>query len=519
MKEIKSVRVRMNGIDTGSLDIKVIIYSDEHTFSADERVIVGMNNDNPIWLSTRYKKKGLYKDFTEDQFIADYITMSSKIDGAGKTYSIIQDPWEDKVPKWRSYGFDPYYLNNGAMIYIPWNDNNKIVGGKLYSDSDGNELPLTNTYIDKSVKIISDNEEKVMTLGKRGIFEYSLDSQVFVGTMIDQNIIKLVISVWKSSVPNYDELELCSPNNESCSIIPYKSPLKPIEPEVPIIKVSTNEAPKEKMTVVLPPEVIKVKNDITSFMVYIGKVKEKVLLSNPSTEAEEDEIIYDDSPGIDEYTESEFIGSDEAKWEPLKDVADDTFDPDTDKGSGGDEVQSAESFVPATNTQKDFIKSAVKATLSKGEAHGKCARFTFNHANNYVRLMQGKSVQQGTTHAAGGNANGSGYHNNLENIGYKKHDYGNISKSDIISKVSSGNWAVGDVITYWCTDGSSGESHVKYGHTQIFTNGHHNGTSYRWSTDTENNFKCAFVYRRKSGNTYRLIHFQAPKTKKLNDVA
>jgi hypothetical protein len=78
---------------------------------------------------------------------------------------------------------------------------------------------------------------------------------------------------------------------------------------------------------------------------------------------------------------------------------------------------------------------------------------------------------------------------------------------------------VGDVIVYWCTDGPPGASYVQYGHTQIFTNGYHNDSSYRWSTDNMNNYKSSFVYRSKSGNSWKLIHLQAPKTKRLNDVA
>ena len=197
------------------------------------------------------------------------------------------------------------------------------------------------------------------------------------------------------------------------------------------------------------------------------------------------------------------------------DAPDDTFDPDNDKG--GDDSTTPASFAPATQTQKDFIKSAVNATLSKGEQHGKCARFTFNHANNYVRLLQGKSLERGSVYSAGGNANQTGYHKNLQNIGYKIVKSEEISKSNLISKINNTTWSVGDIITYWCTDGPSSASHVQYGHTQVFTNGFHNNSSYRWSTDNQNNYNSSFVYRNKSGNTYKFIHFAAPKTKRIND--
>ena len=60
MKEIKSVRLRKTNDNNGVLDIKVTLYEDNHTFGMDERVLVGMNNDYPIWLMCRYKKGGLF---------------------------------------------------------------------------------------------------------------------------------------------------------------------------------------------------------------------------------------------------------------------------------------------------------------------------------------------------------------------------------------------------------------------------------------------------------------------------
>ena len=318
MDEIKSVRVRRTDIKSGTLDIKVTIFEEKHTFGADQRVVMGTNNDRPIWMGVYYPKKGLYKDYTDDQFIADFIDMNSKSDGGGKTYDIIQDPWENKVPIWRKYGFDPYYLNNGAQIIISWNENNIISGGYTYSSDTGKEVNTT-YLMSKTNWIIgvndpSKDENNLLHLTKNSEIDYRTkvsDVKVYNGLVTDLSIIKDIIEAWKKKVPNYDELALCSPNNESCSIIPYKSPLKPPEPEAPpTVKVAVNEPPKEKMTVVLPPDVVKVKSDITSFVVYVGKGKEKGLLENPGTE--EDEFIFDDSPGIDEYTESEFVGNEEA---------------------------------------------------------------------------------------------------------------------------------------------------------------------------------------------------------------
>ena len=60
MDEIKSVRVRRTDIKSGTLDIRVTIYEDKHTFGADDRIVDGYNNDKPVWIETTYKKKGLF---------------------------------------------------------------------------------------------------------------------------------------------------------------------------------------------------------------------------------------------------------------------------------------------------------------------------------------------------------------------------------------------------------------------------------------------------------------------------
>ncbi len=503
MKEIKSIRVRRNDVTIGTLDIKVTIYEENRTLSPDERIIVGTNNSKTVWNSTIYKKTGLYKDFTDEQFINDFVNMNSKIEG--KVYNIIQDPWEDKVPIYRNFGSDPYYLNNGAIIYIMWLDRDSSVGGRKFSDDKGNELPISDTYLDKTIKIISNKETQIFTLGKNGEFEYSNNSQVYVRTIKDKDILSEIISKWNAKIADYN-LNLCSPDNESCSIIPYKSPLKPNEPEKETTPIVENT--KEKISIVKQNESIKVRQDLLSLKIYIGATKE-VLDNNVFDE--QDNFL--DGEGS-EYIESDFEGVEE-KWQPIP-GPDDIFDPDTDKG--GDEGPEPQSFVPATQTQKDFIKTAILATLSNGERHGKCARFTFNHVNNYVRLMQGKKVESGDVHNAGGNAKDNGYHRNLESMGYKIVTNESISKSSLISKIKNGSWSVGDVIVYWCTDGPSNSSHVIYGHTQIFTNGYHNNSSYRWSTDNINNYESSFVYRRKSGDSYKFIYFQAPKTKRLQDT-
>jgi hypothetical protein len=403
------------------------------------------------------------------------------------------------------------FTENGGKGYLVWTE-----GGLQYdSKSIPEDTPFRRTVDIEGVPVdIGGSKPKNQIV-------------YFDGDKSDQHVLEQVINDFISKITSlhgifrYD-LKLCAPDNETCSLVPYKSPLEPpvkvndlqtpVETQTP---VGASQSTKIKFTIDgLPTEIIlKAKEDLDTFTIWAGPIPK---INNG------DGNIDDFEDGLSqEYKEGESIINEES-WTPLNTDIDDSFDSDPDKGlpgPEGTEPPAQQSFVPATQTQKDFIKAAVRATLSQGEKHGKCARYTFNSAKNYVRLMQGKSVEQGAINAAGGNARDSGYHKNLQNMGYKIISNESVSKSSLIDKISSGAWSVGDVIVYWCTDGPPGASYVQYGHTQIFTNGYHNDSSYRWSTDNMNNYKSSFVYRSKSGNSWKLIHLQAPKTKRLNDVA
>jgi hypothetical protein len=312
MKEIKSVRVRKTNVKSGTLDIKVSLYENKRTFAADEMVLVGTNNGNIVWQEARYKIKNTTEPIF---FISNFIATNNNLGSTDKNsyYDIIQDPWEETAPIIRNYGYDPYYLNNGAEVYISWTDvDSKISeGGEKYSKPDGTEITYDPTFyketgnvkslnITKSIRIDHKEETQYLTLNKNNEFEYTIYSNDYRAT--DLIVLDILIGEWKRKIPNYD-LALCSPNNESCSIIPYKSPMKPIEPEpVPAEVVATNETPKEPIMVVLP-ESIKVKID-TTFKIFIGKNKE---LIETQTVLQDDEL----TDLSDEYTEENFAGAEE----------------------------------------------------------------------------------------------------------------------------------------------------------------------------------------------------------------
>ena len=355
MDEIKAVRVRRNDINSGTLDIRVAIFKQNRTFGPEERVVVGVYNPlkpdgKKVWMETTYKKTGTYKEYTDDQFISEFINMNSKIEG--KSYYIIQDPWENKVPIYRNYGSDPYYLNNGAIIYILWQDKGKDAGGRKFSDDKGVELPINDTYVEKTIKIISSNETQGFTLGKNGDFEYSTNSQVYVSTIKDSNILSEIISKWKIKVDNFD-LSLCSPDNESCSIIPYKSPLKPIVPDVPATPVAetainADSKKKEPIKINLQDEKVKVKVDVLSLKVYIGILKDSPLekpLEHETLNTEQDVFIDGEGEQIDisEYEESDFVGEDEASVLEEQEYPSEEIRQETEKQA---EIISSAPYVP-----------------------------------------------------------------------------------------------------------------------------------------------------------------------------
>jgi hypothetical protein len=248
MEEIKSVRVRnilegpvtFQGIDlSGSqFDIKVTIYRD-----GKKRSLIGFNsNGNKVWDKIEFRDGGRYSNYTDDELILEYIETNSKLKNSN--FGIIQDPWLEKPPKERSFGSDPYYLNNGAIIEIKWEQGGFRVFGKSWSDLDGNELNIergqtqsSKGFINKTAKVLAPDsyEGENLNYTSLGLKSDSENTQplVSLGTVSDKDIINQIISQWKSVIPNYDKLELCEPDNERCELIDFISPVDPLEESLP----------------------------------------------------------------------------------------------------------------------------------------------------------------------------------------------------------------------------------------------------------------------------------------------
>jgi hypothetical protein len=400
MKEIKSVRVRKTNVKSGTLDIKVSLYENKRTFAADEMVLVGTNNGNIVWQEARYKIKNTTEPIF---FISNFIATNNNLGSTDKNsyYDIIQDPWEETAPIIRNYGYDPYYLNNGAEVYISWTDvDSKISeGGEKYSKPDGTEITYDPTFyketgnvkslnITKSIRIDHKEETQYLTLNKNNEFEYTIYSNDYRAT--DLIVLDILIGEWKRKIPNYD-LALCSPNNESCSIIPYKSPLKPFVPDPEpesLPKIAVNETPKEPITIILP-ESIKVKID-TTFKIFIGKNKEVI---------DQNKVLQDDeiTDLSDEYTEEGFAGSEETPFDLMQDseiLRDDnpSSPPPPDGGgsiTGGSQVNSPGGSVSRTEVSLPTDLSKVRnSSVIKTQSMGGSSR----GINNDIKSPKGDVV-------------------------------------------------------------------------------------------------------------------------------
>ena len=170
------------------------------------------------------------------------------------------------------------------------------------------------------------------------------------------------------------------------------------------------------------------------------------------------------------------------------------------------------------------IKEAVTVMYKlNNETHGKCAHGTYNHAYNFVQLLKGNEDKLAwKALGAGGDANQPGYHNNLVSLGYSLEDKGEISRQQLIEGIEKGSYKTGDVIAYWTVDpdidenaknadGSFVNSHKRYGHTQIFTDGLQEGANgNKWATDDKDNFGAQFVYGKRTGSKWHFKIFRAP---------
>ena len=188
------------------------------------------------------------------------------------------------------------FTENGGKGYLVWTD-----GGLQY---DSKSIP-ENTPVQQ------------MVIDSRGYGSggRSRDQIVyFDGNNKDEYILDRVIDDFKNKVSSQQgispwdyDLKLCAPNNEACSLIPYKSPLeqpaKANDLQTPVS--ATQSAPKIKFTIDgLGDEVIvKAKQDLDTFTIWTGPIPK---VNNGSGNTDD----YEDILG-EEYIETDAVITDE----------------------------------------------------------------------------------------------------------------------------------------------------------------------------------------------------------------
>jgi hypothetical protein len=168
-----------------------------------------------------------------------------------------------------------------------------------------------------------------------------------------------------------------------------------------------------------------------------------------------------------------------------------------------------ESLDPTSASRFNAMQKSYNEVFARdGAVSGMCSRWTYNLATNYVSFLRGEELKNPQL-AAGGNANNNNqYYINLVNLGYTK-TKSIVTKEQLINQITTTTWGYGDVIAYWCNNGPTGESHVKYGHTQIYV-GEINSSE--WATSTQTNYNTDFPYRSRTGDNWTYLVFRAPSS-------
>lgn len=173
---------------------------------------------------------------------------------------------------------------------------------------------------------------------------------------------------------------------------------------------------------------------------------------------------------------------------------------------------------PNDPKRKAALQKGYDATFSLGQFDkgGRCARYTFNHAFNYVQALTGKQTTTGASNAADGNANQPTYWANLIKQGYTQHVAGkNITKAELQSLLNGGiQFNLGDVIVYWANDKPNDKGASQYGHTQMYVGNkqikENTNSPSGWITDRFTNYGSGFVYNRYQYNCWNILIFRAP---------
>lgn len=368
--------------------------------------------------------------------------------------------------------------------YLVWTD-----GGLMYNTK---AIPATASF-----------DEFRIIRGGLGIGGRPQDQiTYFTDSYKDSDIIKRVIEKFISQVTSlhgisYTEqnLQLCSPDTASCSVIPYYSPVLPpnntpsqiIENDTP--KSATQSSNKIKLSIDGLPDdiVIKAKTNLDTFTIWAGPI--------PKSPSEVDN--FEELADLDqEYMEGGYMGFEETgmdfkTWAIQSEVSNSQEDSNSNMGTVGGpvDIKPYSSFSQLLDLAGQCARALGKNSrvnaenLKKGYTkgiHGLCPQGTqaVLYALTGVKALGQISGNadwfsfKNPTNPAGGENRSSfsstGYFNDKVKI---KQNNGSWKGTYLTDK---SQWQVGDVIAMGYTNGKN------YGHIQVWT-------GFKWMSDFTQN--------------------------------
>lgn len=271
-------------------------------------------------------------------------------------YEIIEDPYnKDNVPRIRRFGYDPYYLPNGAKVIVKWMEGDIASGGRKYSTNSGEELEESvydgkkRSVHKKHAEIFSADDKEIFYLDENLKFTKELKWKEYVNVS-DAVILSDVLDAWRAAIPGYSlplglTQEQQSVTYRRPSGTDYKSPFDPA-PAPGVTQSATQSATQSNtgkipIIVNLPQGVFKPKTDLPDFVLYIGKNAQK---SDPFDFVEAEDVT------DEQFTESDFAGQEETE-------AEEVLYPMSDERKADLNTESSSLQKNASQKEQEIIKS------------------------------------------------------------------------------------------------------------------------------------------------------------------
>jgi hypothetical protein len=150
----------------------------------------------------------------------------------------------------------------------------------------------------------------------------------------------------------------------------------------------------------------------------------------------------------------------------------------------------------ATQAQQDAMdKALLYVFANNGGALNLCARYTYTIGKNYILALKNETLDVALRRESG-NADTQAYRTAIEGKGYKQKSVETLLKQDVINKLNTGPWNIGDIVIYYDPSNPTGLRH-----TQIYTGGSAYSGGYSWASSYSDNYTYNFIFNGRSNDT------------------